>query len=134
MPLKIFYVSGAVLFSVFSLLQINDLDQYGNHDAWLWVGIYAITAILNILMLFKRVALAALYTWLGFSAGALLFRLQDDVGNFHFNRLNPLTFWNERTATMVQQSNESGGLLVVLIWSAALLLLKYRSSQCQQNR
>ena len=128
MPLKIFYVSGVVIFTIFSLLQINDVDQYGNHDAWSWVLIYAVAAILNVLMFLKRATLAVLYTWSGFSAGALLFRLQDDVGNFHFERLNPQTFWNERTATMVQQSNECGGLFIVLVWAVVLVLLKYRNS------
>ena len=129
MPLRIFYVSGALLFAIFALLQINDLDQYGNHDAWSWIVIYAVTAILNVLILQGLLPLSVSYVWVGFSAGGLLFRLQDDVGNFHFDRLNPETYWNERTAEMVQQSNECGGLLVVLLWTLVLVFLRSKQSQ-----
>lgn len=114
---------GTVVFSIFSYLQLNDLDQYGNGDAWFWVIIYLIAAALNLVLIFLKLPTAILYSWLGFTLGSLCFRLQDGHGNFHFERLDPATFWNPATAEMVQQSNESGGLLILFVWAGVLIIL-----------
>ena len=119
---------GGTVFVAFALLQINDFEQYGNGDVWSWIVIYLIAAALSFYMLLRTLSRGVLMAWLGFTLGALLFRLQDDSGNYHWDRLNPATFWNERTATMVQQSNESGGLMLLLIWALVLLYLQSRVS------
>lgn len=113
---------GAIAFIAFTSLQFNDLGQYGNGDAWSWIALYSFTALLSAVLMWKRVPKIICHFWAGFSWGSLFFRLQDDMGNFHFDRLHPSTFWNERGTEMVQQSNECGGLLILAIWATALIV------------
>lgn len=117
---------GFIVFLFFAYLQLNDATQYGNADAWFWIAIYLIAAILNLALIFNRLPAALLYSWFGFTLGSLCFRLQDSHGNFHFDRLDPATFWNPRTAEMVQQSNESGGLFILMVWAVVLIALSKR--------
>lgn len=122
--LRVFLLSlGFIVFLFFAYLQLNDLTQYGNSDAWFWILIYMTPSIMSLMLIFSRLPPALLYSWLGFTLGSLSFRLQDSHGNFHWDRLNPATFWNPRTTEMVQQSNECGGLLILLVWAGVLILL-----------
>jgi hypothetical protein len=119
----IFHTVGALLFSAFAFLQFNDASQYGNHDAWIWIALYSTAALISLCSLIYSVSLSALYLWLGFVGGSLLFRIQDDQGNLHLDWLDPNQYWNESGNQMVQQTNESGGLVILLIWALIQLLI-----------
>ncbi|MDN4503705.1 transmembrane 220 family protein [Alteromonadaceae bacterium BrNp21-10] len=125
---KTLLLLGGVVFFVFALLQINDASQYGNYDAWAWIGLYGITSGISFWMLRKSISASWLTAWTGFSAGSLFFRLQDDFGNFHFSRLDFSTLWNEQQTQMIQNTNESGGLLIMLIWCLVLLRVNRQRS------
>ena len=112
----------AVLFVLFAYLQLNDLSQYGNHDAWIWTIMYAAAAVLSAASAFKTLPGSVVTTWAGFCAGSLLFRLQDDQGNLHLDRLHPANYWDATGQTMIQNSNESGGLVILLVWAIVLCL------------
>lgn len=114
---------GFVMFTAFMAVQFNDATQYKNHDAWSWIVLYGLTALLSLIMIWKKVPVIIVHLWAGFSWGALCFRLQDDFGNFQFDRLHPSTYWNERGTEMIQQSNECGGLLILAIWVTGLIFL-----------
>lgn len=118
-----FYAVGALLFFVFMTLQFNDATQYGNHDAWTWIIIYFAMSALNVGLIFKKVKLEWLYSWAGFAWGCLLFRLQDDHGNMYFSRLNPSNYWDPSGTSMIQNSNESGGLLILAVWATVLVFV-----------
>ena len=120
----IYLISGVILFGYFAFLQINDFKQYGNGDAWFWIFVYLLAAVMNLLPLIYKLPVQLLTFWVGFSLGSLCFRLQDNAGNFHFDRLHPSSFWDQQTSQMVQQSNESGGLLILTVWGVILLLIK----------
>ena len=122
-PFHLFHSIGALILAVFAFLQFNDASQYGNHDAWIWIALYSGAVLIHLCSLIYSPALALYYTWLGFIAGCLLFRIQDDQGNLHFDWLNPNQYWNESGTQMVQQTNESGGLLILLVFAAVQLLL-----------
>lgn len=115
--------AGSALFFLFTFLQLNDAAQYGNFDAWAWVLIYGVAAGLSAAAAIKPLKDYYLSAWAGFSLGALFFRLQDNQGNFHFDRLNPANFWGPEHAQMVQDANESGGLFILFLWSLALFFL-----------
>lgn len=116
---KALLVFGGVVFLLFAALQVNDARQYGNTDAWLWIVIYSAMASINLVMLRINIAKHWLYCWCGFTWGALLFRLQDSQGNIHLEWLHPANYWADSPggATMVQHSNESGGLLILALWA-----------------
>ena len=114
---------GGLVFLVFAYLQFNDTNQYGNEDAWAWIVIYVLAALLSFSCAFGDIAAPVLYVWTGFILGALVFRLQDDQGNFHLDRLDPSTYWNEEKTQMIQSSNESGGLVILLVWAIVMLIL-----------
>lgn len=120
---RIIMIFGGLLFCLFTFLQFNDSAQYGNDDAWAWIVIYVIAAILSFACAFEHVTPAILYMWTGFIFGALVFRLQDDQGNFHLDRLDPSSYWNEEKTQMVQSANESGGLVILFIWAIVMLIL-----------
>jgi len=115
---------GALTFAVFALLQLNDTTQYSNQDAWSWIVLYGVGAILSAALIWKPLPGTLTTSWAGFCWGALVFRLQDDVGNFQLSRLNPASYWNESGTEMVQVSNESGGLLILAVWATLLVFLK----------
>jgi len=114
---------GSLTFILFSYWQLNDARQYGNGDAWLWIGIYAFTAGLTLCLGWCKMPMALLSSWVGFAGGALLFRLQDAQGNILWSRLAPANFWQATDAHIVQQANEAGGLLVVGCWALLLMAL-----------
>jgi hypothetical protein len=118
---KIILLLGGALFAYFAYLQFNDASQYGNQDAWAWIGIYAVASLLSLSSVLAFVFMPVLYIWAGFCLGALTFRLQDDQGNFYLSRLDPSSYWNEDKTQMIQNSNESGGLVILLVWAIALL-------------
>ncbi|MER2494136.1 transmembrane 220 family protein [Catenovulum sediminis] len=117
---KICLMLAALIFFLFTYFQLNDLQQYGNHDAWIWVLMYLFAALLNLFYIKYWVTPVVFSGWLGFSAGALLFRLQDDQGNIHFSRLHPANYWDTSGTHMIQNSNESGGLLILVFWALIL--------------
>ncbi|MFC4701553.1 transmembrane 220 family protein [Glaciecola siphonariae] len=119
----LFHACGVILFTVFAYLQFNDASQYSNHDAWVWIALYGTAAFLNLLSLLTTVSKNVHYLWLGFTAGALLFRMQDDRGNLHLDWIDPSRYWNEAGNQMVQQTNESGGLVILLIWALVQLII-----------
>ncbi len=123
MSRKILLGLGALIFAAFAALQVNDATQYGNNDAWIWIALYGIAALLSAFSIFRRLPKHWLSAWAGFSWGCLLFRLQDELGNFHLSRLNPANYWDATGTTMVQNSNESGGLLIVALWACLLIYL-----------
>lgn len=118
---KIILLLGGVVFAYFAYLQFNDASQYGNQDAWAWISIYAVACLLSLSSVLASVSMPVLYIWAGFCLGALTFRLQDDQGNFYLSRLDPSSYWNEDKTQMIQNSNESGGLVLLLVWAIALL-------------
>ncbi|MET0377447.1 MAG: transmembrane 220 family protein [Spongiibacteraceae bacterium] len=122
MAKTIFLVFSALMFSVFAYLQINDAAQYGNFDAWSWVLLYGITALLSLLLLRLRLNAAILHIWLGFAVGSLYFHIQDDTGNFHFDRLDLFHLWNAQ-GEMIQQTNEAGGLLFIVLGTLAFVAI-----------
>ncbi|WP_395341141.1 transmembrane 220 family protein [Ningiella sp. W23] len=126
---KLFYGLGTILFAVFAYLQFNDASQYGNHDAWIWIVLYGFAALINLSSLLTALPNAILYVWLGFTCGSLLFRMQDDQGNLHLDWLNPSQYWNEAGTQMVQQTNESGGLVILIVWAILHLLVSKRSNK-----
>lgn len=113
------YIFTAV-FALFSYLQINDATQYGNHDNWFWLLLYATTAIVTFLHARRPLPFSLLTTGIGFSIGACLFRLQDAVGNFDFTGIFRATAIPAKMNATTQQPNESAGLLVVAIWLGIL--------------
>jgi hypothetical protein len=119
----IFLSCGGLVFVLFAYWQFNDNEQYGNADAWAWIIIYAISALLSFIAAKTNIPQSALYTWFGFTIGALVFRLQDDTGNFDISRLNPSSLWTEDESMMIQTSNESSGLLILAIWALVLICL-----------
>ena len=117
---------GAVLFLVFTTLQFNDATQYGNHDAWVWIMVYGAMAVISGLAIFKTLPHQWLFAWAGFCWGALVFRLQDNQGNVHFEWLHPSNYWDATGTTMIQQSNESGGLLILAVWATLCVVINSR--------
>lgn len=114
----------AVLFLVFAALQINDATQYGNHDAWIWIGIYVVmSAICALLFLRKRTG-DVVPAWVGFTWGCWLFKIQDEHGNLHFDWLVLNNYWTPDSAQMVQRVNESGGLFILACCALSLLFLR----------
>nr|WP_136252818.1 transmembrane 220 family protein [Ningiella ruwaisensis] len=129
-PAAVFYVLGTLLFFVFAFLQFNDATQYGNHDAWIWIVLYLIGALFNLAALFNKLSIVPVYIWFGFTAGSLLFRMQDDQGNLHLDWINPSKYWDDSGNQMIQQTNESGGLVILLIWALIqIILLKRQQSK-----
>ena len=114
---------GFVVFTAFMAVQFNDATQYLNDDPWSWIFLYGLTAILSLVMIWKKLPAIIIHLWTGFSWGSLFFRLQDDRGNFQLDRLDPSTYWNEQGTEMVQASNESGGLLILAIWVTGMIFL-----------
>ncbi len=118
---------GSVLFLVFMLVQFNDFTQYNNADWWSWVLMYLACAILGFLAWKQKLSFYGAGIALGFSIGALCFKLQDDVGNWHWSRLNIANFWTEDGTEMVQQTNETGGLILIIIWLVILNFIVRKS-------
>lgn len=116
---------GALVFLIFTVLQFNDAGQYGNNDAWVWIIIYGVMSAISAVMIWRKVAVHWLFSWAGFTWGALLFRIQDGQGNVHFEWLHPANYW-DATNTMVQQSNESGGLLILAVWATVVAVIAHR--------
>lgn len=114
---------GGLFFLLFAYWQFNDQSQYGNADAWAWIVIYTLSAVLSFSCAKTYIRPAVLYIWLGFTIGALTFRLQDDQGNFDLGRLDPSNLWNQDQTFMIQNSNESSGLLILVCWGLLMLYL-----------
>ena len=95
---------GALAFAVFALLQLNDTTQYSNQDAWSWIVLYGVGAILSAALIWIPLPGTLTTSWAGFCWGALVFRLQDDVGNFQLSRLNPASYWNESGTEMTSRT------------------------------
>ncbi|KMT65553.1 transmembrane 220 family protein [Catenovulum maritimum] len=113
-------ISIGCIFVVFGYLQINDRSQYGNSDWWIWLCLYWAAGIMSIAIIkYKRVK--QYINWFcGLFWGCLLFKLQDQQGNLQPQQLNPMKIFDELTGAMLQQSNESLGLLLVCLWFSFL--------------
>ncbi len=92
---------------------------------------YLACAILGFLTWKQKLSFYGAGIALGFSIGALCFKLQDDVGNWHWSRLNITNFWTQDgtgPAQMVQQTNETGGVLLIIVWLIILNLIIRKKS------
>lgn len=109
--MKLFCIIGALLFSLFSYWQKNDLDQYGT-DLWQgWLLTYALTALVCFISIFKK-----LPSWL-YGTGAIL--------AFAHACLRFLAIQLERGIFFVSDNpagNETGGLLIIALWLGILSL------------
>ncbi|MGQ8366102.1 transmembrane 220 family protein [Glaciecola sp. 1036] len=123
MLLKLFNLFGLVIFSLFAYLQLNDASQYGNYDAWIWVALYSMSALFNLWALFESINKSVILVWCGFITGCLLFRVQDDQGNLHFDWIAASAYVDQTNGQMIQNTNEAGGLVVMLIWALLQLWL-----------
>ncbi|MGB0745183.1 MAG: transmembrane 220 family protein, partial [Opitutales bacterium] len=118
------YILTAV-FALFSALQFNDATQYGNHDNWFWLILYAVTAVASFIHARRPLPFAVLTAGVGFSVGACLFRLQDAVGNFDFAGIFRVAADPAKMNASTQQPNEAAGLLIVAIWLSILAWHRY---------
>ena len=101
----------AALFSLFSYLQFNDLEQYGTQFWYGWVLAYGATALIALLSA-HRVLPRSLYiasTACAFVAAAIRSTSIDWKAGILYNEANPA-------------GNETGGLLFVGLWFAFLAL------------
>ena len=64
----------------------------------------------------KPLPLWSLTTMIGFSVGAALFRMQNDVGNFDFMTPFRATAIPSQMNATIQAPNETGGLFMVAAW------------------
>ncbi len=101
----------AALFSLFSYLQFNDLEQYGTQLWYGWVLVYGATALVALLSA-RRVLPRPLYIGsaaCAFVAAAVRLTSVDWNASIFYNEANPA-------------GNEAGGLVVVGLWFAFLAL------------
>ena len=106
-----------LLFLLFAALQFNDATQYKNADFWSWVLFYVATAVLSFAVGWKLCKSLPLVTGFGgFALGSFIFRMQDEYGNFQFEKFAGRGWFRDETNEMVQQTNEAGGLFIVALW------------------
>jgi hypothetical protein len=116
-----------LVFLVFASLQFNDHDQYHNADFWTWIVFYFGTALLSFFVGFGYCKSIPLITGLGgFALGSFVFRMQDQFGNFQFQKFAGRGWFRDDAQEMVQQTNEAGGLLIVAIWVFVLAYLLHK--------
>jgi hypothetical protein len=99
------------MFSFFSYLQFNDLEQYGSQLWYGWVLVYGATAFLALLSA-RRALPRPLYIGsaaCAFVAAAIRFTSIDWNARIFYNETNPA-------------GNETGGLMIVGFWFAFLAL------------
>ena len=121
--MKITCILFGILFLVFTSLQFNDAGQYSNGDWWSWVIIYLATAAISFTRAFRKLSPSLLWGFTGFAFGSFVFRMQDDYGNFAFEKFAGRWLYDSSGTEMVQQTNEAGGLFIVALWGMTLALL-----------
>ncbi len=127
--MKIACLIFGTLFLYFTFLQHNDATQYKNGDWWSWVIIYLTTAAISYYRAFRPLASSLLWGTTGFALGAFVFRMQDEFGNFAFEKFAGRWLYDSTGTEMVQQTNEAGGLFIVALWLGILAVLNQRSSK-----
>lgn len=121
-------LSAGLIFFIFALLQLNDFTQYKNADWWSWMIFYLGTASISVAVGLGWLRSIAFLSFVGgFSLGSFIFRMQDEYGNFQFEKFGGNWFRDE--VDMIQQTNEAGGLLLVAIWLFTLIFLLKRSTK-----
>lgn len=121
--MKITCITLGTIFLIFTYLQHNDATQYKNGDWWSWVIIYLGTAALSFTRAFRPVSNSLLWAAMGFALGGFVFRMQDEFGNFAFEKFAGRWLYDSTGTEMVQQTNEAGGLFIVALWLGILALL-----------
>ena len=122
--MRIACIIATVVFLVVTSLQFNDYGQYGNADWWSWVIIYVVTAVMSAVSVKKPLPRWMVTAMAGFAFGGFVFRMQDDMGNFHFERFAGAWLYDETGTEMVQQTNEAGGLFIVFVWLVMLAIFR----------
>ncbi|MEM9080735.1 MAG: transmembrane 220 family protein [Verrucomicrobiota bacterium] len=117
------------LWLLFAYFQINDTNQYGNHDPWFWILFYLFAASLTAASLKFTLPPWLLPATIGFCLGAALFRMQNDSGSFDFTAPFRATAIPSQMTKATQQPNEIGGLLLVATW----LLILHLNTIKQKN-
>lgn len=122
-----------VLFLASAAVQINDFTQYQNADWWSWMLFYVGTAALSFCVGWGYTKSLPLVTGFGgFALGSFIFRMQDEFGNFQFEKFGGNWFRDEKD--MIQQTNEAGGLFIVAVWLFILaFLLKKQQKGVKQD-
>lgn len=115
-------VTVGLLFVLFAYWQLNDAEQYRNHDNWFWIVYYLAAAVMTLWHARVRLPLWLCSGMTGFSLGAALFRMQDEVGNFDFMTPFRATAVPSQMNASIQAPNETGGLLLVAAWFLFLAL------------
>jgi hypothetical protein len=103
--MRITCLVATVIFTLFTYLQFNDLNQYGTELWGGWVVLYGIVALVSLISAFQ--ALPRWFYLVGALAtlGAAVYRATDIEWekSVLFNETNP-------------SGNETGGLLIVALW------------------
>ena len=69
----------------------------------------------------------------GFALGSFIFRMQDEYGNFQFEKFAGRGWFRDET-DMIQQTNEAGGLFIVALWVFILaFMLKKQQKAAKQD-
>lgn len=108
-----------LMFCLFTYWQLNDLNQYETERWYLWVVAYAICAVVSLASYFKRLPLAV-YAAIGAAAlVAAIIRVQsiEWENTILYNKNNP-------------SGNETGGLLIIVIWMGVLIATRKRLGCC----
>ena len=100
--MRITCIIATVIFLVITSLQFNDFSQYGNADWWSWVVIYVLTAVISAVSVKRPLPRWMVTAMAGFALGGFIFRMQDDLGNFHFERFAGAWLYDESGTQMVQ--------------------------------
>ena len=102
-----------LLFCLFTYWQLNDLDQYHTDKWYLWVGGYGLCALISIASFFRRLPITIYIAMAVAALTAAIVRVQgiEWTKTILYNPENP-------------SGNETGGLLVVVIWMLLLAWLR----------
>jgi len=113
----------ALLFSLFTYWQLNDLNQYHTEKWYLWVGAYALCALISVVSFFMRLPVAIYLSMAAAALAAGVIRIQgvEWSKKVLYNTENP-------------SGNETGGLLIVVIWMVILAFRRRTSTKPQIDR
>jgi len=109
-----------ILFCLFTYWQMNDLDQYHTEKWYLWVGAYALCAVISIVSFFRRLP-RAVYISVAVTAlvgGVVRVMSVEWSKKILYNVDNP-------------SGNETGGLLIVAIW---MVILAFKRSVATEQK
>ncbi|WP_435895953.1 transmembrane 220 family protein [Oceaniferula spumae] len=99
----------ALVFTAFTLVQFNDLDQYHTEKWYLWVAAYGLCALISLISFFKRLPVIVYISMVVAALTAAVVRVQgvEWSREILYNPDNP-------------SGNETGGLLVIAVWMGIL--------------